>query len=797
MTTPGDNPVNPLYAKIIGFEGNAIGWARDATLLEILNRSDLTNTILSEYVKKVAPDLTAKLERAEGKNSSLIGRKIDEQTETEKKIAKDREKADQSQEQAIYDLKSTLRGRLDTINSVLKANDPAALANVFGQGLEKVGGSVGGSVGRAFGGARGAVFGKVIGLAAGAVVGASLTRTLEISKTFRDLYDTGMAFNGSMSEMMGAAKESGLSLESMAAQMTKFSTVGIALGQTNMVKFGKSLLDSTRAGADFAMGVEQMHEMGNQYLEGQILSGQALNKSQDELKKGAYDYLQNLTGLSVLTGKSRKAEADALKAKMAEAKTKAAMALLSPEDRKALESKLAQTPAEMRDYVRAAFVEMKTGFPAMTQEMRNMGNAMFTPEAMEKFNAALGNNEGSLQEYMTAIVNLGQNTNQNAARFALLNSSLTGAATTAFEFSNVSQAIAVRLKELEKEMPDATPQELFAKLIKDSAPKESTKAIISAQNEVEMAMNKLKNSIDQTMVESVSTVVEQLQKFGSAIEKVLGKIGVEQGLGPTVSGILGSAAIGATTYAGYKYGANRLAPAGALPTPPTTEALPKPPTGPSAPAAPTAGSKALDLARTGLKVGGIGGIGGALAGVGEYMSSGDLLKSVTVGGASLIGGALGTVAGGAAGSVVPVAGTAAGGVAGGIAGSMIGESVGRWLFEKLGGKEKASETPTVEPIKSTTPPTPTVEPATKNLQSTAAGETARAETPAAGGTSTPVDPATLSRKTLEYYETARVTSQNMIDLLAQLNEKLVQLDETTKTQTSDLSRSFDNAGKIF
>lgn len=72
-------------------------------------------------------------------------------------------------------------------------------------------------------------------------------------------------------------------------------------------------------------------------------------------------------------------------------------------------------------------------------------------------------------------------------------------------------------------------------------------------------------------------------------------------------------------------------------------------------------------------------IGGALSGGMEYAETGNLAKSLLVGGGSF----LGTLAGGAVGSVVGPAGT----IAGGIGGSFAGEGAGRWLYDTFFGSE--------------------------------------------------------------------------------------------------------------
>jgi hypothetical protein len=796
MTTPGDNPVNPLYAKIIGFEGDAIGWARDATLLEILNRSDFTNTILSEYVKKVAPDLAAKIERAESKGAATVSKSLDEQTEVEKKLAKDREKADIDQKQALYDLKNTLRGRLDTIKSALKSTDPGLLAGMIGQQAEKIGSTAGQRLGQTLGGARGAVFGRVIGVAAGMVIGASLMRTLEVSKTFGDLYDTGVSFNGSMTEMIKSTMGAGQSIEAMAPQLTKFSDTVAALGADRMVKFGKTMLDATRSGAEFGMTNDQLREGAYEYLEIMTRTGQISSMTAGDLQKGSYDYLQNLTALSLLTGQSRKAEAEANRARQSDARMRAARQLMTPEQRAKLTKLEAAAPtAEIKALVGKMYAERALGRAILSPEERGGAAIGFDRDKLMGMMEAADDTSTSMEELRSKVIDTVSNITDAGASAALSSKTYGAAILSMYDYNLKLKGVNDLVKE-RMETEGLTHDEALKRLIDERKIDPETQRLLEIKNKAEQTMSTTKGAADLALVSSTESfakmlsdlagnmreptqaVIGYLNQFGDGINKVLGKMGIETGIGSTETGLLTGAAGVAAGYAGSKYVAGRFSPAaGELPKPPITEAPPKPP-------AVGAGSKALNLAKTGLKIGGVGSV---ISGVSEYMTSGNLIKSLTVGGGSLIGGAIGTIAGGAAGSVVPVAGTAAGGVAGGIAGSVIGESAGRWLYEKLVSEPS---TPKV---------TPTIEPATKAIQDKSAATAKIASTVSATAPETKetADPVILARKSMEYYETARAASQNMIDLLAQMNEKLEMIQQATREQTSELGRSYSKAGTIF
>lgn len=93
---------------------------------------------------------------------------------------------------------------------------------------------------------------------------------------------------------------------------------------------------------------------------------------------------------------------------------------------------------------------------------------------------------------------------------------------------------------------------------------------------------------------------------------------------------------------------------------------------------------AASVAATNRLARGVGGrlpaIGGVLSGGMEYADSGNVAKSIIVGGGSFLGG----LGGGALGSLAGPVGT----VAGGVGGSFAGESAGRWLYDRFFGDDK-------------------------------------------------------------------------------------------------------------
>lgn len=188
------------------------------------------------------------------------------------------------------------------------------------------------------------------------------------------------------------------------------------------------------------------------------------------------------------------------------------------------------------------------------------------------------------------------------------------------------------------------------------------------------------------------------------------------------------------------------------------------------------GSKALGLAKTGLKVGGLGGV---ISGLSEYGESGNLLKSLLVGGGSALGGFIGGAAGTA---VAPGLGTAAGGIGGAYA----GEAAGEWLYKKIAGETKSGSTPVVEPV------TKSLQQQTENL-TTAVNQVTESTNAIKSGISSDE----LANATLNFYNTAKEDNLSIMNLLVNMNDRLERIEQATRDQTSELSRDIGGIGRVY
>lgn len=837
--TRGHNRNNPLYTHIVASEG--VNWAKDSTLNDLVSKADINNTILRELAKQTVPDLEKKLRDAETKAAQRLGDQLESATRQTGQGTTDAIRED-TQEFKRYarETKALWQNKLDNLGGLLTSADPNKFISQFGSSLEKRGGEIGQKLGEALGRSKLAgIIGSIVGTAAASAITAALSRSLEISKTFTDLYDTGIAFDGSMQQMTETAVKTRQTLEQMQSSMSKFSTTAAAIGSTRLAEFGKSLLNATRQGGEYAMTQDQLREAAYGYIDMQLQTGAELTDSNDELITGAKNLLDNLTGLSVLTGKSRKEEEAKLRAKMAEAKTRAAVQLLSPEDRKLLEERMAQVPEAARDYVRAAFVELKTGISnVITPEMRQAVTFGLDPARLYEFQQGLTDSSISADQFRASSTELFTNINKQTAIFALSTNRLTGAAEQLYNIEGefLSQREIIR-RGKEKGLSE---EQALEEARKKALPKPDTQAFIETQNTFIQSLSTIKSEIDDKMLKGVISATDYMEKFGTKLNELIGKMGMSTGLTGAETGMLaagGVAGLGLTGagVAGVK-ATKSVVEKGA-------EAVSKSRLGDIARAlkgtaleATTGIEAALPEAEavvaegtgllgklTKLKGGIIGaGVGLAADYGGEALSSAGYTRSGAL--AQILGetatyAGTGATAAGIAGSVIPGAGTVIGAGGGGLIGGAYGLT--RGLYEHAGelfyGKDKETSPKEEKPAEPTGPKiepakpevmTPKV-PAVPIIKPTAPGvdkedsaavearnQTDRSnesiqiaeETRAAEMANRSIMEVS-NKKATEFYDRYNLASDNMIILLKDIADKLDQLNQNVVDQTSDLDRS--------
>ena len=167
---------------------------------------------------------------------------------------------------------------------------------------------------------------------------------------YQKLTDSGINFNGSLTDMRKAASDSYLTMEQFTGVMTKYSGTFARLGGTAedgalaFTKMSNSLLKS-KAGDDLrALGftAEQVNDGLAGYLQISGTRGKMDAETSKKVTESAAEYMEQLNGLAEITGKSRKALDDEIKEKAANAAWLSATSKMGPEEAKKAALGLAQ-----------------------------------------------------------------------------------------------------------------------------------------------------------------------------------------------------------------------------------------------------------------------------------------------------------------------------------------------------------------------------------------------------------------------------------------------------------------------
>ena len=207
-------------------------------------------------------------------------------------------------------------------------------------------------------------FGKVLGYAAGVttnfakevmdgstelgdfaqhipIVGGSLGRLTEYFQssldTFRDLSDIGAGFGNDMLAMRQAAAQAGLGLDQFAQFVSENSTSMNLLGATTSQgadRFGKlsRVLRSQENGLlSLGFTIEGVNDGFASFVQLQAMSGRLRGQSDQQLIKGAQNYLLEIDRLARVTGQSRKQIQEEMNGRMQAANFNVLAAQLSGE----------------------------------------------------------------------------------------------------------------------------------------------------------------------------------------------------------------------------------------------------------------------------------------------------------------------------------------------------------------------------------------------------------------------------------------------------------------------------------
>jgi len=218
----------------------------------------------------------------------------------------------------------------------------------------------------------GAAFASVLNTAI-----ATLEKNIETQKT---LSDVGATFGGELKTLRASANSTYLSMDQYAKVVSASGDVlasfngGVQNGTKNFTNVLTSLLKNGSTTGDMlanlGIGFEEGAQLTAQFMRGLGNMNRTGQMSADQLAKASADYAVELTGLSQLTGQSRKALAEKVNEEMAEAQFQNFLNTLDPTEAAKLQEAVAQEFAVSGKAGADALKASAAGFPPMTQASR-------------------------------------------------------------------------------------------------------------------------------------------------------------------------------------------------------------------------------------------------------------------------------------------------------------------------------------------------------------------------------------------------------------------------------------------
>jgi hypothetical protein len=217
------------------------------------------------------------------------------------------------------------------------------------------------------------------------IIGTAFAETLGIAidvlekdiQTQRTLSDVGATFGGNLTIMRDSVSKTYLSLEQFGKVTAANADVlasfrgGVQGGTETFTRVLTSLQlkgsETSNMLANLGVGFDEAAQLTAQFMRGQGSMNRAGQMSAEQLAKASADYAVELTGLSQLTGQSRKALAEKINEEMAEAQFQNFLNTLSPEEAKKAQEAVAQEFAVSGKAGSDALKASIAGFPPMTQ----------------------------------------------------------------------------------------------------------------------------------------------------------------------------------------------------------------------------------------------------------------------------------------------------------------------------------------------------------------------------------------------------------------------------------------------
>jgi hypothetical protein len=217
------------------------------------------------------------------------------------------------------------------------------------------------------------------------IIGTAFAETLGIAidvlekdiQTQRTLSDVGATFGGNLVQMRDSVSKTYLNLEQFGKVTAANADVlasfkGGVQGGTQaftgiLTVLQKTGLDTSNMLANLGIGFDEAAQLTAQFMRGQGNMNRAGQMSAEQLAKASADYAAELTGLSQLTGQSRKALAEKVNEELAEAQFQNFLNTLKPEEAAKVQEAVAQEFAVSGKAGSDALKASVAGFPPMTE----------------------------------------------------------------------------------------------------------------------------------------------------------------------------------------------------------------------------------------------------------------------------------------------------------------------------------------------------------------------------------------------------------------------------------------------
>jgi hypothetical protein len=466
-------------------------WAKDATLRSLLASSDNSNVILRNIAKSVSKD-----DSAYTKMLKELGEVADDLASVGDKL-EGNTKADLDLNASTKDLRKTLGYTAKTFDNLASMDS----RSLFG-GIASAADSFSWNLGK--GNAALSVMLGEVTLAA-EVFDIIWKRGTQLADSVMSLYDNGLVFSGGLSQLAHASNDTGLDLQTLSRVLIKHGQVVTYMGIAKTAQLGKEFAKLTNNGSNLGMSMEESQELFLSYADQMRTSGQLAQITDDQLKKGAVEYGQELNRLSQSTGKRR----EQLDAEIAQQLKKPDVQLLinslAPELQAAARKGLAQlnvVGSDTATELQTMFAQLNspTGFGGLSKVMPDVFKAMnMFPGGLEQIQKLSADTlAGNIQAQNEDLAMMSQTFQQRANELRLIGQK---------EAAETLQKYATSFIQAQKAIKEGQPTPADAQAIAD------------AQKAVSRSLNTLNNGFTLMSAKVLALVAGPIEFLFKVIEK--------------------------------------------------------------------------------------------------------------------------------------------------------------------------------------------------------------------------------------------------------------------------------------